>query len=187
MNAVEPIRDEAKIEAIKRRLKRGSPRDYLLFVLGLNTALRIGDLLDLRVQDVLEEEGKVRKFVTLREKKTGKDKRIKLNDAAVEAIKFYLSQVKAKPGDWLFPGYNRRALTRQHAWALINEWARAVGIKDRVGTHTLRKTWGYQARKAGIALELVQAKLGHASPAVTRRYIGITSDEIEAIEDAVKL
>ena len=78
-------------------------------------------------------------------------------------------------------------LSRVQAWRLLNKWAREVGLTDRIGTHTLRKTWGYQARKKGVPLELIQAKLGHSSPAVTRRYIGITADEIEDVENQVNL
>ena len=69
----------------------------------------------------------------------------------------------------------------------MKAWGEAVGIKERIGTHSLRKTWGYHARMKGVPLELIQAKFGHSSPAVTRRYIGITADEIAAIEDKVCL
>lgn len=56
------------------------------------------------------------------------------------------------------------------------------------GCHTLRKTWGYQARKTfGIPIELIQAKYGHRSPAVTKQYIGITEDEIDTVEAKVNL
>jgi len=188
MNPVEPIRDVGKLLEIKRRLKRENARNYLLFTLGINTALRIGDLLPLRVDDVLNDEGNVKEFVSLREKKTGKDKRIKLNDAATEAIEFYLSSVKPKSTDWLFPSRRTgKPITRIQAYRLITQWAREVGIRDRIGTHSLRKTWGYQARKSGVPLELIQAKLGHSSPGVTRRYIGITADEIENVENHVNL
>ena len=187
MNPVEPIRDLGKLLEIKRRLKRGNPRNYLLFTLGINTALRIGDLLSLRVRDVVEN-GKVKEFLTLREHKTGKDKRIKLNDSAREAIELYLAKVDPQPSEWLFKSPRTgKPLTRVQAWRLLNDWSREVGIADRVGTHTLRKTWGYQARKAGVPLELIQAKLGHSSPAITRRYIGITADEIEDVENRVNL
>jgi integrase len=67
------------------------------------------------------------------------------------------------------------------------DYLQLVGIRDRIGTHSLRKTWGYQARKSGVPLELIQAKLGHSSPGVTRRYIGITADEIESMENRVTL
>jgi len=188
MNPVEPIRDLAKLTTIKRTLRKRSPRDYLLFVLGVNTALRVGDLLELKVADVVDGNGNVREFLTLRENKTGKDKRVKMNEAAIEAIEFYIAKTKPTPDALLFLNPRTgRALTRVQVWRLLNQWALAVGITDRIGAHTMRKSWGYQARKQGVPLELIQAKLGHSSPAVTRRYIGVTADEIERVEDDVNL
>ena len=188
MNPVEPIRDFAKLTTIKRTLKKRSPRDYLLFTLGLNTALRVGDLLRLNVDDVTEPDGMVKEFLTLREQKTGKDKRVKLNDAAVEAIEQYMAKEEPRRDEPLFKSPRTgQALSRVQVWRLLNDWALEAGINDRIGAHSLRKTWGYQARKQGVPLELIQAKLGHSSPGVTRRYIGISADEIERVEDDVNL
>ena len=188
MNPVEPIRDFAKLTTIKRTLKKRSPRDYLLFTLGLNTALRVGDLLRLTVADVVEPDGSAKTFLVLREQKTGKDKRVKLNDAAVEAVEHYMTTEKPEEDEPLFKNPRTgQALSRVHVWRLLNDWALEAGITDRIGAHSLRKTWGYQARKQGVPLELIQAKLGHSSPAVTRRYIGISADEIEQVEDKINL
>ena len=192
MNTVEPIRDPRKVAAIKKMLKgQDHPRDYLLFVMGINTALRIGDLLRLRVGDVLDERGEPIVFLHLREQKTGKDKRVKLNDAVQQALHYYFSKVPVTDPDApLFPSLKSgKPLDRTQAWRLINDWCTAVGLtQGRYGAHTLRKTWGYMARRYhGIPIELIQAKLGHSSPAITRRYIGITGDEIENVENHVNL
>jgi len=188
MNPVEPIRDLGKLIEIKRKLRRANPRNYLLFVLGVNTALRISDLLALHVNDVIDENRTVRQFLILREKKRGKHKRIKLNEAATEAIEFFLEQTKPEHSEFLFKNAQTgKAISRVQAWRLINAWARAVGITDLIGTHSMRKSWGLHARKSGVSLELIQKKLGHSSPSVTERYIGITADEIEAVENQVNL
>ena len=79
MEQVEPIRDPRKLAAIKKMLKgQDHPRDYLLFVMGVNTALRIGDLLSLKVGDVLDPRGEVVDYIHLREKKTGKGRPVKV-------------------------------------------------------------------------------------------------------------
>jgi len=192
MEQVEPIRDPRKVAAIRAMLRgQDHPRDYVLFVLGLNTALRIGDLLALKVGDLLDERGEPREFIHVREQKTGKGKRIKLNRASRDAVGFYLSKVPfTNPDAPLFPSYRGGgALDRTQVWRLINGWCRAVGLtQERYGAHTLRKSWGFMARRYhGVPIELIQAKLGHATPAVTRRYIGITGDEIENVEDRVNL
>lgn len=191
MNSVEPIRDPRKIVAIKNMLKgQDHPRDYLLFTLGINFALRIGDLLKLRVRDVLDDQGNLRDHIYLRESKTGKEKRIKINKPAREALEFYFSKANPiDPDEPLFKAHRSgRPLDRTMAYKLISQWCKDVGlIHVRCGTHTLRKTWGYQARKQGVPIELIQAKLGHSSPGVTKRYIGITDEEIGEIENRVEL
>ena len=71
---------------------------------------------------------------------------------------------------------------------MIQKWTSEAGLEgERYGTHTLRKTWGYQARKKGITIEQISEKLGHRSSIVTKRYIGINQDEINKIEDEVCL
>jgi len=70
---------------------------------------------------------------------------------------------------------------------VINNAARQVGLEDHIGTHTLRKTFGYQARKQGTPIELLQKVFNHSSPAVTMRYIGITQDEIDEVYSFVNL
>ncbi len=192
MEQVEPIRDHRKVAAIRNILRgQDHPRDYLLFVMGINTALRIGDLLALKVGDLLDERGDIWKFIHIREQKTGKGRRIKLNQAVQDALKLYFAKVPStNPDAPLFASYRSgRSLDRMQTWRLVNGWCRAVGFtQERYGTHTLRKTWGYMARKHhGVPIELIQAKLGHATPAVTRRYIGITGDEIEDAEDRVNI
>lgn len=89
----------------------------------------------------------------------------------------------------LFPG--RRPGTHL-SWRtlnyLVNKWTEMVGLtQGSYGIGTLRKTWGYQARKRGIPIKLIQAKLAHSAPSITRRYIGITQDEISDVEERVEL
>jgi len=191
LNTVEPIRDRKKILAIKANLKaQDKPRDYLLFTMGINFALRISDLLSLKVKDILNEKGEVKDHIYLREQKTKKDKKLKLNNAVKEALEYYFSKAQVtNPDQLLFLAYRSgKPLTRIRAWQLVRSWCKKVGLsEDRYGTHSLRKTWGYQARMSGVSIELICEKLGHRSPAVTRRYIGITQDEISEIENKICL
>ena len=190
MNTVEPIRDARKIGAIKNMLKGANLRDYALFTVGINTGLRIGDVLALRLGDVLDERGEVSTALRLREQKTNRQTTITLNESAVQALREYLATRDVTDFDApLFPGRKRdKPLHRVSVHRLVNQWAHDVGLNGgSYGCHSLRKTWGYQARKQGIPIELIQAKLGHRSPAVTRRYIGISQDEIADVESKVRL
>lgn len=193
MRETEPIRDRRKIERIKAILREESARDYLLFTLGINLAVRIGDLLQLKIKDVLGKDGIVRKAIHFKEQKTGRDIYPAVNSAALEALEFYFEKVKVRnPDTYLFrKDKKNRPLTRQRVWQLIQEWTLMVGIRKegegRYGCHSLRKTFGYQAWKLGVTTEELQHKLGHRSAEVTRRYIGISQDMVRAIEMKVSL
>ena len=189
MNVVEPIRDQKKILAIKRNLKEeNKPRNYLLFVAGVNLALRISDLLSLKVKDILDKQGNIKEFIHLKEKKTKRQVKIKLNNTVKEALNYFLDKARVTdPEQYLFKSERgNRALDRIRAWGLIQKWTKEVGLEsERYGTHTLRKTWGYQARKQGVSIEKINQKLGHKSVIVTKRYIGITQEEINLLEDEI--
>lgn len=183
MNTVEPIRDKSKIEDLKKIL-RGNLRNYLLFVLGINTGLRVSDLLKLRIFDVVTESGKIRECIVIREKKTGKEKKFPVNKAARKALEEYLKQLRNwDAGDYLFPSRkgSNSPLGRTQAWKILNGAARSVGINEPIGTHTLRKTFGFHAYKLGIDIALLQKILNHSSPGTTLAYIGITQDDIDQV------
>lgn len=176
MELVEPIRSKKQIDAMKRYLKSGNLRDYLLFVLGINSGLRISDLLSLQVQDV---KGKER--ISLREQKTGKTKDFPLSDTCQKAIKEYL-QVRDMDAGFLFVSRKGQgAISRVQAYRILNEAARAIGIKEQIGTHTLRKTFGYWAYQAGVDITRIQKLLNHSAPSVTLAYIGITKEELDDV------
>ena len=181
MEFVEPIRSKEKILAMKKVLL-GKPRDYLLFVMGINSGLRISDLLKIRVKDVLDNRGKLRSFLELRESKSGKSKRFPFSKNVQRALRDYLKDYEGSPDDFLFKSRKgNRAITPQHGWHILSQAAKTVGIKDRVGTHTLRKTFAYHAYKKGTDLSLLQNLLNHSSPSVTLRYIGITQDQMDRV------
>ncbi len=187
MNAVQPIRDRKTIEQIKAYLLERNVRDYLLFVLGINTALRVGDILAIRKADAVKN-GKIRDFLKLRIGKTNKTQRVGLNSNAKKALKLYLN-VNPNLVDYspLFPGRQSLVpMSRVGAWKRLQIIAREFDLED-FGFHSLRKSWGYHSRKMGVDISIISHKLGHSSISVTKRYLGITDDEVNEIELAVCL
>ena len=181
MEFVQPIRNLKQIETIKKLLKQQNLRDYCLFVLGINSGLRISDLLKLQVIDVIEN-GKIKDRIRLREKKTNKFKDFPLSEKTKQAIKEYLKTRNYKENEPLFISRkNKGFLLRQQAYKIINDVAKSVGIKEKIGTHTLRKTFGYHAYNNGYDMAIIQKLFNHSSPAITLRYIGITQDEIDDV------
>jgi len=182
MNTVEPIRDLKKIDAVKKYLLgSGKIRDYALFVLGINTGLRISDLLNLKWQDVLTEKKKFKDSIYIREEKTGKEKIFPINESAKKALKTLFDSLSDL--DYTHPVFLSRQgkyerISRYSAYRVIHNACKAVGVPGKIGTHTLRKTWGYWAWKNGIPLPIIMEVLNHSSISVTKKYLGITQDEI---------
>lgn len=142
MNVVQPIRDRHQVNRMKRHLKQNNLRDFVIFTLGVNSGMRIGDILDLTVADVLNEEGNVRDRVSLRESKTNKSKDFPLSDNVKQAVREYLDNRSYSPEEPLFPSRKGdRPITRQSVWRIFDEAAKSVGIRENIGTHTLRKTF----------------------------------------------
>ncbi len=182
---VQPIRDKKKIDTIKKVLLTNSVRDYCLFTLGINSGLRISDLLSLIISDVIDETGRIRERITLREKKTNKTKDFPLSNIAQKAITDYLKTRKYEYNEPLFLSKKKNAgkasLQRDQAYKIINNAARSVGITERIGTHTLRKTFGYHAYKSGVSIEVIQKLFNHSTPSTTLRYIGIAQDDLDNV------
>jgi integrase len=182
MNIVEPIRSENRISQIRGNLLRqDNPRDYLMFVFGINSGLRIGDILSLRLGDVKDDEGSIKDHLDIREQKTNKTRRVHFNKQIKQAIDYYIKKADAFDLDqYLFTNEKskeNRPITRIRAYQLINRWCRDVGISHKVGGHTLRKTFGYHLRMQGVSIERISSLLNHQNIKVTFRYIGINDDE----------
>lgn len=178
MNTVEPIRSKAKIEEMKSYLKSKNIRDWALFTLGINSALRVSDLLKLNLDDVVDSDGKIRDRIKLKEKKTGKTKDFPFSHKVVEALTEYISTCDVKVA--LFPSQKGgKAITRQHVHTILSSAAKSIGIKEAISSHSMRKTFGFQAYEKGVPVQKIQAILNHSSERETLRYIGITRDELD--------
>jgi len=179
MKYVQPIRDLELIEKMKVILKKQNYRNYFLFVFGINSGLRISDILKLKVSDVRNKT-----HVVITEKKTGKEKRFKLNTNLQIEIKEYISNMSND--EYLFTPVTdrqKKPISREMAWIILNKAARELGLEE-IGTHTLRKTFGYHFYQKTKDVALLQNIFNHSSPSVTLRYIGINQDIIDnALDD----
>lgn len=171
MNTVEPIRDKSLILDFSDYLKEKSDRDYVIFNFGIYSGLRISDILPLKVRDVRNAD-----FIIIKEKKTKKTKRIKINDELKEIIKKYI--IGKRDYEYLFSRSRGRQvpITRQRVWQILNAAAKEFEYKDKIGCHTLRKTFGYWIYKETGDVATLQDIFGQANTNVTKRYIGINQD-----------
>ena len=174
---VEPIRNPKDIKAIKKMLA-GNPRDLCIFVLGINTNLRASDILNLRVRDVQGQDELI-----LKEKKTGKLRRITLNDAVRKAIQNLLGSM-SNPDDesYLFLGLRGNPLTVPTLSIMVKNWCRAINLPGNYGSHSLRKTWGYHQRVSfGMGLPELMVCFNHSSQRQTLDYLCVQPEEVRNI------
>lgn len=181
---VDPIRDEKQIKRIKRKLKKTSPRDYLLFICGINNGLRISDMLSIRAGSVRGLA--VGDTLQIIEQKTGKSNILMINKAVHEALNMYFDSVDLSDDDYLFKSRNKgingasKPITRETVAKMVKKWTK--GIEGNYSTHSLRKTFGYwQRTKYGVSLEVLCRRFSHSSPRITMRYIGISDTEVENV------
>ena len=192
MNFVEPIHDRKKIAQIKNLLRgQGRYRDLLLFVVGINSALRISDLLQVKITHFLNEKGQIKTRFWIKEQKRRKRHEIAINQSIRDSLTEYLREYpnSAKEGEHIlfFNPKTNQAIKRGQAWKVFTNICADVGLLGKYGTHSLRKTWGFHARMQGVDLALIMHKLNHESIAYTKRYLGITDDELEEVAHRLKL
>ena len=167
MNFVEPIRDLNVLENMCSYLKKTNKRNYILFMMGIYTGLRISDILKLRIYEV-----KDKRQITLREKKTGKQKFIEINPILKKAIKEYVED--RDPDEFLIKSRNNynRPISRKRAYEILKDLGELFDV-PYLGCHSMRKTFGYHYYKQTKDIALLQRIFNHSSPAITLYYIGI--------------
>ncbi|MBG9586906.1 tyrosine-type recombinase/integrase [Cytobacillus firmus] len=172
MNFVQPIRDTDKIEAMKRYLLGKSKRNYMLFVIGINTGLRISDILQLKKEDLFKTHLK------LREKKTKKEKRIRIPPSIRKELIEYAKDLQ--DGEYAFRSRQggNSPIDRSTAYRILREAADYISLEE-VGTHTLRKTFGYHFYHLTKDVAMLQEIFNHSSPHITLKYIGVNQDAMD--------
>lgn len=182
MNKVQPIRDKKVMRDIFDYLYDRNKRDGIMYAMGIYTGLRISDILPLRVRDVKK------KFLYFREKKTRKEKRIPINKFLRKLLDDYIQDKKDYECLFRSPKKNTNIpISRQQAYNILTAAARQFGIEDGVGTHTLRKTFGYHYYQKTHDVATLMEIFNHDREEVTLRYIGITQDTINSVYDKIDL
>ena len=172
MTTVEPLRNIESIKKLEKYFGKQSLRDLLLFTIGTNCGLRISDILNLDVRDVQNKD-----YISITEKKTGKYKRFPINSKLKPMIDEF---TKGKRSDEaLFVSIFKNRLDRFGAYYIIKTACQAVGIQEKIGTHTMRKTFGYHHYKKFKDVAMLQKIFNHSNPNITLRYIGIEQDQID--------
>lgn len=178
MNIVQPVREKTKLEELKYELMKTGVRNYLMFLTGLNSGMRVSDVVNLKSDNIRHEDGSMKEHITVIEKKTGKLKKFPLVNGLRMEMEKYTKNMKQ--GEFLFKSQKgeNKPITTVQAYRIINGAAQNIGLEE-IGTHTMRKTFGYHHYKRYKDVALLQTIFNHSSPSITLRYIGIDQDEID--------
>jgi integrase len=195
---VYPIKTHKDIIAMANWLYEHKNNKYVLaFTLGINLGLRANELLDLKMNQVFSPDGSVRLIedeedtsdgIDIYQSKTKKHRTVFLNTACKDALEwaFPIKGAYLHSEEYLFPSREGGAIQVGTFRKVLKEAAAACGLKQNIGTHTCRKTWGwhqykYNSEKANLDITMLQRAFGHSSPEVTLRYLGITDEEDKAL------
>jgi integrase len=186
-----PLKKLEDIEKVKRFIlvSKKSPvkeRNYCFFIWGINSNLRGTDLIDITMDDLgVCGKGKGiyipdNDYFTIREKKTGKLRRVYVNNAMKDALKAWVKQRGTHSG-YLFSqvkGDKSAAVSLEYFRFYLRDVGLHLGVG--LGLRVMRKTWAYWAwKKGGLPIEVISEAMNHSSPAVTRRYLGIDTEEVK--------
>ena len=182
MCTTQPIKNPKELEALKNFYLTQQPnlRNYAMINTGLNTALRIGDLLSLKWKDVYcFETGSYRTHLVIQEEKTGKENSIAINSSLRHGLTIYRkSLTHVLPEQLIFPGRNpEEPLSRSQAFRIIKHACTELHLSERYSCHSLRKTFGYHAWSSGANPAVLTILYNHSSFQVTKRYLGIDQDD----------
>lgn len=192
MSTTQPIRDKDELKRFKDyyRCKKPNARNYLLIIIGLNSALRISDILHLTYGNLYDFQKKEWKtHMVVEEHKTGKINRIYINREIRSTLEGCMDDTLCRENDWLFPGQinTGQPLSRYQAYRLIKEAAAFAGLGPGISCHSLRKTFGYHAWKQGTPPALLMNIYNHSTYQITKRYLCIDQDDKDEVFEKIIL
>lgn len=181
MSTTEPIRNREDLHSLARFFQlKGLLRNHVMIVLGSCTALRISDLLRLKWTDVYDfHANKFKKHFSLREGKTKKTKTVSLHPKAIEALAAW---IRYRKSEFIFSTGRKQdaPISRIQAWRIIHKAVEKLKIAGVIACHSLRKTFGYHACVEEKVNPVILMEIyNHSSFEVTKRYLGITQDELD--------
>ena len=168
----EPIKSKKDIKAVEQYLKEHNERDYVLWVLGVNSGLRVSDIVGLNVSDVVDKT-----HITIIEKKTQKRKSFYINDKLKRVLKLFIKDRDLD--EPLFLGKQGRRLNQRQVYRFLTKTCLELGIKAKVSTHTMRRTFGYHHYQQYKDAVILQKIFNHSSQRITLMYIRVEQDEID--------
>lgn len=187
----DPIKNRDRILDVQDYLRYRNERDYVMFVLGISTGYRAGDLVNLRVRDIKQAlrdgyfsilEGKKANSKNIR-KENRKPRRVKIVSKLERILKNYIKDKK----DYEFILKSRKGsnehISVAHVSRILKEAAECFGL-DNITAHSMRKTYAYFIyQESDKDIVVVKEMLGHSSIEETKAYIGLDRELYDNYSD----
>lgn len=192
MSTTQPIRTMDELAKLEQYYKGDLPlqeRNSLLITMGLNTALRITDILKLQWDAVYDFRNVRQKtHIELVENKTGKRTMVALNSTLKDALMHWMNSRQPSEKDYIFESSRGgKPIDRHQAYRIIRQAATECGLSGHISCHSLRKTFGYHAWKQGIHPAVLMKIYNHSSFQVTARYLCIDQDDKDDVFYQIQL
>ena len=189
MGTTIPLKNKEDIRKLKQFfLDNGQIRNYAIVTLGVNTSMRISDLLQLCWGDVYMFRGnRYRQHICIVEQKTNKISNIPLNDEVMKALEMLKNDNQKKQiikeTDYLFKGKGKtnKPLSRTQVYRIITKAAKDLNMEGIISCHSMRKTFGYHAWKQGVPPALIMSIYNHSSLEVTKHYLSIDQEDKDEV------
>jgi len=178
-----------QIEIIRELLKnKKKTMELVLLNIGIDTMLRYSDISQLKISDVLDNKGEIKKEIKLIQKKTGNFHLVLLSENTRETIKLWLQESKKNMQDYIFTGktksqnFRKDKLSRITYAKIIKNWASYLQLnQEEYSTHTLRRSRAVHMHNQGVSIEIIRRLLGQKSIESTKAYLGIEQKEAQEI------
>lgn len=192
MSTTQPIRNTEQLKLFKDyyRSQKPNSRNHMLIILGLNSALRISDILNLTYGDVYDyQKMQWKSHLVVTEQKTGKQNRIYMNQEIRSTLEAYTNPSKMNASSWLFISQKQdsRPLSRYQAYRIIKKAGAYANLTENISCHSLRKTFGYHAWKQGVQPALLMNIYNHSAYQITKRYLCIDQDDRDEVFAKIKI
>lgn len=178
-----PLKEKKQIDLVKMYLRSKSIRNYLMFTIGISSALRISDILNLKVSTIYDGK-KPKEYIDVKEKKTGKSKRFATSPNLQKAIKEFVKEYEPEQDEYVFISRkgDNTPITRQRAVQILTEALDMCGLSYiNFGSHGMRKTFAYHLWKKGTDITFLMRLLNHSSPREVLHYISVEQEELDDI------
>jgi integrase len=171
MEKVQPIKNMCDIEKIKLHLKESNKRNYLLFVMGINTGIKSNQILNLKLKDVVDDDYKIKNYIDI------DNKEYFINEPIIQVIKDFLEENELDLNSYLFESQKSDLpINRSHLYRILNKAVSECNVDIHIGNETLRKTFGYHYYYKTRDVKYLKEIFNQASQKTLFKYLGISSD-----------